>query len=152
MPRAKELRPEGIGVAFIEPGAVWTQWDNNIPVDQMKARRESLDALHLEDIAQALVYDFAQPANVLVEEILVRPARPISPCPNTGRHAAGVRPHGIPRPAGLCRQAGLHATMPGHYDVSARGPWRRCAACAHDPSREPLARFGALMLGGWMRA
>ena len=75
----KELGPEGIRVALIEPGAVWTQWGHNVPPDQMQARRESLDALHAEDIAQALVYSFAQPPNVLVEEILVRPVRQISP-------------------------------------------------------------------------
>ena len=39
----------------------------------MRERRRSLDALHPEDVAQALVYSFAQPANVLAEEILVRP-------------------------------------------------------------------------------
>ncbi len=75
----KELGPEGIRVALIEPGAVWTQWGHNVPPDQMQARRESLDALHADDIAQALVYSFAQPPNVLVEEILVRPVRQISP-------------------------------------------------------------------------
>lgn len=75
----KELGPEGIRVALIEPGAVWTHWGHHVPADQMKARRESLDALHAEDIAQALVYSFAQPANVLVEEILVRPVRQLSP-------------------------------------------------------------------------
>ncbi len=75
----KELGPEGIRVALIEPGAVWTHWGYNVPTEQMTARRESLDALHAEDIAQALVYSFAQPPRVLVEEILVRPVRQISP-------------------------------------------------------------------------
>ncbi|MHB0888010.1 SDR family oxidoreductase [Acidithiobacillus sp.] len=75
----KELGPEGIRVALIEPGAVWTEWGHNVPAEVMRERRESLDALHPEDVAQALVYSFAQPANVLVEEILVRPVRQISP-------------------------------------------------------------------------
>ncbi|WP_232522217.1 SDR family oxidoreductase [Sulfuriferula plumbiphila] len=75
----KELGPEGIRVALIEPGAVWTEWGHNVPAEVMHERRESLDALHPEDVAQALVYSFAQPANVLVEEILVRPVRQISP-------------------------------------------------------------------------
>jgi NADP-dependent 3-hydroxy acid dehydrogenase YdfG len=75
----KELGPEGIRVALIEPGAVWTEWGNNVPEQQMRKRRETLVALHSEDVAQALVYSFAQPENVLVEEILVRPVRQISP-------------------------------------------------------------------------
>ncbi|MHB8255524.1 MAG: SDR family oxidoreductase [Acidiferrobacter sp.] len=50
----KELGPEGIRVALIEPGAVWTQWGHNVPAERMRERRESLDALHPEDVAQAL--------------------------------------------------------------------------------------------------
>lgn len=75
----KELGPEGIRVSVIEPGAVWTQWGHNVPAEVMHERRESLDALQPEDVAQALLYAFAQPPNVLVEEILVRPVRQISP-------------------------------------------------------------------------
>lgn len=75
----KELGPDGIRVALIEPGAVWTEWGHNVPAEQMRERRETLAALHPEDVAQALVYSFAQPENVLVEEILVRPVRQISP-------------------------------------------------------------------------
>ncbi len=75
----KELGPEGIRVSVIEPGAVWTQWGHNVPAEEMRQRRESLDALQPEDVAQALLYAFAQPPNVLVEEILVRPVRQISP-------------------------------------------------------------------------
>ncbi|WP_294393194.1 SDR family oxidoreductase [uncultured Sphingomonas sp.] len=75
----KELGPDGIRVSVIEPGAVWTEWGHNVPDDTMRQRRESLDALHAEDIAQALVYSFAQPPRVLVEEILVRPVRQVQP-------------------------------------------------------------------------
>jgi NADP-dependent 3-hydroxy acid dehydrogenase YdfG len=75
----KELGPEGIRVALIEPGAVWTEWGFNVPEDAMRERRQSLDALHPEDVAQALVYSFAQPPHVLVEEILVRPVKQIVP-------------------------------------------------------------------------
>lgn len=75
----KEVGPEGIRVSVIEPGAVWTQWGHNVPAEVMQERRESLDALKPEDVAQALLYAFVQPPNVLVEEILVRPVRQISP-------------------------------------------------------------------------
>lgn len=75
----KELGPEGIRVALIEPGAVWTEWGFNVPEESMRERRQSLEALHPEDVAQALVYSFAQPAHVLVEEILVRPVKQIVP-------------------------------------------------------------------------
>jgi len=75
----KELGLEGIRVSVIEPGAVWTQWGHNVPAEVMRERRESLEALKPEDVAQALLYAFAQPPNVLIEEILVRPVRQISP-------------------------------------------------------------------------
>ncbi|MFA5731900.1 MAG: SDR family oxidoreductase [Acidithiobacillus sp.] len=75
----KELGPEGIRVALIEPGAVWTEWGFNVPAESMRERRQALDALHPEDVAQALVYSFAQPPHVLVEEILVRPVKQIVP-------------------------------------------------------------------------
>ncbi len=75
----KEIGEQGIRVSLIEPGSVWTEWGHNVPEETMRQRRESLDALQAEDIAQALVYAFAQPPRVLVEEILVRPVRQITP-------------------------------------------------------------------------
>ncbi len=75
----KELGPDGIRVSVIEPGAVWTEWGHNVTEEAMRKRREEVDALHAVDIAQALVYAFAQPPRVLVEEILVRPTRQVSP-------------------------------------------------------------------------
>lgn len=75
----KELGEEGIRVSLIEPGSVWTEWGHNVPEEKMRERRESVDALHAVDIAQALVYAFAQPPRVLVEEILVRPVKQIAP-------------------------------------------------------------------------
>jgi NADP-dependent 3-hydroxy acid dehydrogenase YdfG len=75
----KELGPDGIRVTVIEPGAVWTEWGHNVPEEQMRKRREDVEALHPEDIAQALVYAFAQPPHVLVEELLVRPVKQVSP-------------------------------------------------------------------------
>lgn len=74
----KELGPERIRVSIIEPGAVWTEFGENVS-EAIKTRRTQLDALTSENIAQALVYAFAQPANVLVEEILLRPVLQVAP-------------------------------------------------------------------------
>ena len=75
----KELGPDGVRVSLIEPGAVWTEWGHNVPEEAMRERRETVDALHAEDVAQALVYAFAQHPRVLVEEILIRPVKQIAP-------------------------------------------------------------------------
>jgi NADP-dependent 3-hydroxy acid dehydrogenase YdfG len=74
----KELGPERIRVSLIEPGSVWSEFGHNVG-PAMQERREALEALKSEDIAQALVYAFAQPANVLVEEILLRPVLQVAP-------------------------------------------------------------------------
>jgi NADP-dependent 3-hydroxy acid dehydrogenase YdfG len=74
----KELGPEGIRVSVLEPGAVWTEFGENVS-DALRTRRESLDAMAPEDVAQALVFAFAQPANVLIEEILMRPVLQVAP-------------------------------------------------------------------------
>ncbi|MGI4797173.1 MAG: SDR family oxidoreductase [Janthinobacterium lividum] len=74
----KELGPDSIRVSVIEPGAVWTEFGQNVS-EAMKERREALDALRAEDVAQALVYAFAQPPNVLVEEIMLRPVLQVAP-------------------------------------------------------------------------
>ncbi len=75
----KELGEEGIRVSLIEPGAVHTQWGFNVPADKMKERRDALQALHAEDVANALVYAFAQPAHVNLQEALIMPTRQVSP-------------------------------------------------------------------------
>ncbi len=75
----KEVGEQGIRVSLIEPGAVWTEWGHNVTEQAMRERREKVDALHAEDVAQALVYAFAQPPRVLVEEILVRPVKQVAP-------------------------------------------------------------------------
>ena len=75
----KELGDEGIRVSLIEPGSVHTHWGFNVPPDKMKERRDSIDALHAEDIANALVFAFAQPAHVNMQESLIMPTRQISP-------------------------------------------------------------------------
>ena len=74
----KELGQDGIRVSVIEPGAVWTEFGENVG-ETLRERRESLDALTAEDVAQALVYAFAQPPRVLVEEILIRPVKQVAP-------------------------------------------------------------------------
>jgi NADP-dependent 3-hydroxy acid dehydrogenase YdfG len=75
----KELGADGIRVSVIEPGAVWTEFGHNVSEQTLRERREALDALHAEDVAQAIVYAFAQPPRVLVQEILVRPVKQIAP-------------------------------------------------------------------------
>ncbi len=74
----KELGPDRIRVSVIEPGAVWTEFGHNV-ADALQDRRAQLDALQSQDVAQALVYAFAQPANVLIEEILMRPVLQVAP-------------------------------------------------------------------------
>jgi NADP-dependent 3-hydroxy acid dehydrogenase YdfG len=75
----KELGEEGIRFSVIEPGSVWTEWGDNTPDGMLEQRRTAVDALHAEDIANALVFSFAQPPRVLVEEMLVRPVRQVMP-------------------------------------------------------------------------
>ncbi|MHB1565546.1 MAG: SDR family oxidoreductase [Acidiferrobacter sp.] len=75
----KELGPEGIRVSLLEPGAVYTHWGHNVPADKMRERRASVEALQATDIAQALVFAFAQPPNVNVQELLVMPTRQTYP-------------------------------------------------------------------------
>jgi NADP-dependent 3-hydroxy acid dehydrogenase YdfG len=74
----KELGNEGIRVSVLEPGAVWSEFGANVS-DALQERRTQLDALHSEDVAQALVFAFAQPANVLIQEVLMRPVKQIAP-------------------------------------------------------------------------
>lgn len=74
----KELGLEGIRVTVIEPGAVRTEFGSNV-ADAMKERWDDLDALAAEDVAQGLVYAFAQPARVLVQEIMMRPVKQLAP-------------------------------------------------------------------------
>jgi NADP-dependent 3-hydroxy acid dehydrogenase YdfG len=74
----KELGDEGIRVAVIEPGAARTEFGANV-AEAMAERWAQLDAMTGEDVAQALVYAFAQPARVLVEEIMLRPVKQIAP-------------------------------------------------------------------------
>jgi NADP-dependent 3-hydroxy acid dehydrogenase YdfG len=75
----KELGADGIRVTVIEPGAAWTEFGHNVPKQTLQERRQSLDALTPDDVAQSLVYAFAQHPRVLVQEILVRPVKQVAP-------------------------------------------------------------------------
>jgi NADP-dependent 3-hydroxy acid dehydrogenase YdfG len=72
----KELGPDGIRCSVIEPGAVHTNWGLNIDLTES---REQVEALQGEDIARALIYAFAQPANVNVQEALLMPTKQTYP-------------------------------------------------------------------------
>jgi NADP-dependent 3-hydroxy acid dehydrogenase YdfG len=75
----KEFGAEGIRFSLIDPGSVWSEWGHNTPDGMMQKRRETVDALLPEDVATALIYSFAQPDRVLVEEIVIRPVRQLAP-------------------------------------------------------------------------
>jgi NADP-dependent 3-hydroxy acid dehydrogenase YdfG len=75
----KELGGEGIRVSLIEPGMVYTAWGYNMAARRMQERRDAVDALRAEDIARALVYAYAQPDNVNVQEMLIMPTRQTFP-------------------------------------------------------------------------
>jgi NADP-dependent 3-hydroxy acid dehydrogenase YdfG len=73
----QELAPHGIRVTLIEPGAVATELSShNRPEiqEQIKQRFASVETLKAEDIADTILYALSRPANVAVNELLVRPA------------------------------------------------------------------------------
>ena len=74
----QELAPHGIRVTLVEPGAVATELaSHNRPQirEQIDKRFEGVERLRSEDIADAILYAISRPANVAVNELLVRPAR-----------------------------------------------------------------------------
>lgn len=78
---SESLRQEGVAmgvrVTTIEPGAVATELPgHNRPqvLEQMAKRFAGVTPLSAEDIAGAILYAISQPANVSVNEILVRPS------------------------------------------------------------------------------
>ncbi|HEU4656982.1 MAG TPA: SDR family NAD(P)-dependent oxidoreductase [Capillimicrobium sp.] len=73
----QEVAPAGVRVTLVEPGAVATELvDHNRDEIQAAIRSTFKDTTPLaaEDIANAILYALAQPANVAVNEVLVRPA------------------------------------------------------------------------------
>src|SRR3984893_9628592 len=77
---SEPLRPEGaplgVRVTLTEPGAVATEWPGHSRpeiLEQMAKRFQGVTPLAAEDIANAVLYAIGQPANVSVNEVLVRP-------------------------------------------------------------------------------
>ena len=73
----QEVVPLGVRVTVIEPGAVATELaGHNRPevLEQMAKRFAGVELLQSEDIARAVLYAIAQPANVSINEVLVRPS------------------------------------------------------------------------------
>jgi clavulanate-9-aldehyde reductase len=78
---SESLRQEtvalGVRVTLVEPGAVTTELTgHNRPevLEQMRKRFQGVAPLAAEDIANAVLYAIGQPANVSVNEVLVRPS------------------------------------------------------------------------------
>src|SRR6266566_500600 len=69
--------PLGVRVTVIEPGAVATELPgHNRPeiLEQMAKRFQGITPLAADDIARAILFAIGQPANVSVNEVLVRPS------------------------------------------------------------------------------
>lgn len=75
----KELANDRIRVASINPGHVYTEWGFNVPSDTMRKFRDSIEALHPNDVANALVYVMKQPASVVVNDLEIRPTLQANP-------------------------------------------------------------------------
>jgi len=69
--------PLGVRVTLVEPGAVATELPgHNRPeiIEQMAKRFEGVTPVAADDIARAILFVISQPANVSVNEVLVRPS------------------------------------------------------------------------------
>src|SRR5271165_793305 len=78
---SESLRQEAVGlgvrVTLVEPGAVATELvghDRPQVLEQIAKRFQGVTPLESGDIADAVLYALAQPANVSVNEVLVRPS------------------------------------------------------------------------------
>ena len=76
----QEALHQGVRVTVVAPGMVDTelQGHNTNPLVQQamaKAREQIGEALHPEDIAEAIVHAVTRPAHVCVNEVVVRPTR-----------------------------------------------------------------------------
>jgi clavulanate-9-aldehyde reducatase len=80
---SESLRQEctyiGVRVTCVEPGFVETELQghntNPLVVEQIDKIRESIEVLKPDDIARAVVYALAQPENVSINEMLIRPTK-----------------------------------------------------------------------------
>jgi clavulanate-9-aldehyde reducatase len=73
----QEAVPMGVRVTLIEPGAVSTELSrHNRPeiIEQIARRFQGITPLAADDIARAVLFAIGQPANVSVNEVLVRPS------------------------------------------------------------------------------
>lgn len=68
----KEVLKYNIRIIVIEPGAVDTNWGENIPQSWLELRKQTTP-LASEDIANGIYYAISQPAYVAVNELLIRP-------------------------------------------------------------------------------
>jgi clavulanate-9-aldehyde reductase len=78
---SESLRQEavalGVRVTLVEPGAVATELaGHNRPevLEQMAKRFQGVTPLEADDIANAVLYAIAQPPNVSINEVLIRPS------------------------------------------------------------------------------
>jgi NADP-dependent 3-hydroxy acid dehydrogenase YdfG len=73
----QETVPLGVRVTTIEPGAVATELSgHNRPevIAVIRKTFEGVTPLASEDVANAILYAISQPANVSINEMLVRPS------------------------------------------------------------------------------
>ena len=76
----QETAPLGVRVTLVEPGAVATELAGHNREEGLQQRRKmfaDVTPLVAEDIARAVMYAIGQPANVSVNELLVRPSRQV---------------------------------------------------------------------------
>ena len=72
----QEVTAQGIRVTLIEPGAVATELPTHNRPEIQEAIRSIVEGdgpLEADDIARAIVYVLAQPQNVSINEVLIRP-------------------------------------------------------------------------------
>lgn len=72
----QEVTKQHVRVALIEPGAVDTELREHLRpeiLEQQRARWDSVEQLHAEDIADAITYIVTRPRHAAINEVLIRP-------------------------------------------------------------------------------
>lgn len=71
----QEVKPYGIRCTLISPGAVTSELPNSVTVPELQERVRSAYAIAIppESIARSIAWAISEPANVDVNEILIRP-------------------------------------------------------------------------------